>query len=170
MSRHALFRIASSIGSIAVVVLVAFSYGYVEALCERGYAVAIFFGICLMWRRKYSFLPMILTIIHGSSISPDYGHALWGPSMMPRVQLGSFIGLLLWSLFMEQGEEDDTLVKFRPYEEEIRQFLLEKDPSLLSRVDSLLIKYKGKERQLLQKLKAKYSVGTVFSSPLRSPF
>ncbi len=164
------FSVASSFVSFLLVITVALSYGYIEAFCQRGHAVAIIFGLFLIYRCKYFLLPMIFTFAHVLSLSKDYANTLLGSSYHKELQLGSFAALLLISLFLEQREEDDTIVKFRPYEEDIRQFLLEKDPSLLPRVDSLLIKYSGKERQLFQKLKAKYGSGSnSFFSPLKSP-
>lgn len=162
-----LFSGASAAISLSAMLFVVLTYGYIEAISGRGYVVAIVFGLHLAWSSKYFFLPLLFTVLQGLSavegidFLQDIGHRA-------EIRLCSFAALLLISLFLEQRERDDTIVSFRPYEEDIRQFLMERDPNLLPRVDSLLIKYKGKERQLFQKLQAKYSGSTPFGSPLKS--
>jgi hypothetical protein len=58
----------------------------------------------------------------------------------------------------ERNEIDSELIQFKPYEAEIRQYLLQKDPSLLHKVDGLLVKYEGKEDELMRKLRSKYEI------------
>jgi hypothetical protein len=82
-----------------------------------------------------------------------------------------FFFLLEISFFFSSGssrsqrnEIDSEIVQFKPYEAEIRQYLLQKDPSLLHRVDGLLLKYEGKEDELMRKLKSKYEITSHTSS------
>lgn len=157
----------SAILSISAMLFVVLTYGYIEAISGRGYVVAILFGLYLAWSSKYFFMPLLFTVLQILS-AVDGVTLLYNFDHRAEIRLCSFGALLLISLFLEQRERDDTVVSFRPYEEDIRQFLMERDPNLLPRVDSLLIKYKGKEKQLFQKLQAKYSGSTPFGSPLKS--
>lgn len=134
-----------------------FAYGYVESLSGRGYAVAILLGGYLILRCRYYVIPLLFASSHVASII----------YVVPNLQLGSFVALLLTLLFLQQREDDDATVSFRPYETQIRQLLLQKDPSMLHRVDSLLERYRGKEKQLLQQLKGKYA--TASSVGMMSP-
>lgn len=170
MAKHFIFHMVSTFWSLLVATSILLAYGYVEAFSQRGYVVTLTFGLYLVWKCKYFLLPLIFATMHMLAVSSHPEFRI-NSARNQEIRLGSFAILILISLFLEQREEDDTIVKFRPYEEEIRQFLLDTEPALLSRVDSLLVKYKGKEKQLLQKLKAKYSNGgsSSFSSPLKSP-
>lgn len=62
----------------------------------------------------------------------------------------------------EEGQEDsgDLEVEFRPYEQEVRQFLRKHDWAMLHKVDSLLRKYEGQEEILMDKLRNKYEKPT----------
>ncbi len=80
-------------------------------------------------------------------------------------QFISFILLELMLLFSSAHTVDDTLVPLKPYEQQIRQHLLQGDPSQLHRVDTLLIKYKNREAELLKRIQAKYPINV--ESPLQ---
>eukprot|EP01039_Chlorochromonas_danica_P001735 gene1735-1895_t len=71
-----------------------------------------------------------------------------------------FIVLLLLLVLPKSYHVDDTKVRFRPYEEEIRQYLFTVDPSALHKVDGWLDKYRNRESELLRKVKAKYTANS----------
>lgn len=167
MPSHFIFQAAATAWSLIVAVVVFLAYGYVEVFSKRGYVVVLAFGALLTWKCKYFILPLMFTASYFMTLIQHPSLAAIFLNNNQEIKLFSFVMLLLISLFLEQREEDDTVVEFRPCEEEIRQYLLERDPSLLPRVDSLLIKYKGKERQLLQKLKVKYGEATSVGTPIK---
>eukprot|EP01038_Epipyxis_sp_PR26KG_P009067 gene9067-12229_t len=74
----------------------------------------------------------------------------------PYVSLISFLVINLILFLLPQKSNDDTKVKLRNYEGEIRSFLFRKKPELLHTVDKLLDKYAGREKELLLKLQTEY--------------
>ncbi len=67
------------------------------------------------------------------------------------------IFLLLLLLFICNSFDDNSKVRLKPYEKEVRQLLLLNEPRLLHKVDDLLEQYKGEESALLDLLRQNYS-------------
>lgn len=67
------------------------------------------------------------------------------------------IFLLLLLLFICNSFDDNTKVRLKSYEKEVRQLLLLNEPGLLHKVDDLLEQYKGEESILLELLHQNYN-------------
>jgi hypothetical protein len=132
---------------------------FIDSLRQCGYLFTFLIAIYLLYQRK-SFLPIIISSC-GYFLSA-YHHT--------KLSYAFFFMLEFLYFFGSQPKEiDEDSVQFKPYEKEIRQYLLKKDPSLLHKVDSLLVKYSGREDELMQKLKSKYEI-TSHSNPTCNSF
>ena len=129
-------------------------YGYVEKLFQSGIFVTIGLGLYLM---RYVSLTKALVLLLAHLVGHIYH--------MPVLVFLTLVSLdLLY--FFGGTHDDDALVNLKPHEKEIRQLLLKHNPDALRKVDNLLIKYRGRERDLLKKIQDKYEPG---GSELMSP-
>jgi len=131
-------------------------YGYFQSFGNSGFIVGVPLGLMLIFRRNWWSALCVMAYL--SSLFFDNEH----------LRFLGFISLLSVHCFISSSDSELTSVKFAPYEEEIRQYLFKTDPSVLHKVDGWLKKYKGKESELLSKVKAKYG-NNVLASPLQSP-
>jgi len=123
-----------------------FLYGFLEVVANRGHIAAILLGVYLVQYYRYYLISGSLFIAYVAGLYLQ----------LQEVAFSAFLLMLLNTMFMQYRQASDTIVSFRPYEEEIRQFLFEKDPSKLSKVDSMLKLYRGREKTLLNLLQSKY--------------
>jgi hypothetical protein len=157
-----LMKYLTSLGAILAHVTL---YGYIELkwfvnlLSPQFFPTSFFFRQCgylftflialyLLYQRK-SFLPIILSSC-GYLLS-SYHHTKLSYAFFFMIEFLYFFG-------SQPKEIDHEIIQFKPYEREIRQYLLKKDPSLLHKVDNLLVKYSGREEELMQKLRSKYEI------------
>lgn len=108
------------------------------------------------------FLPFALAIYQYSVNKYKIGFLIFFIQLsfyifgLKYICFGLFIGYDIY-LFIFDGLAEsinsDYVIHWRPYEKEIRKYLFENDPSLLHRVDDLLDKYRGEEKNLLNELK-----------------
>jgi hypothetical protein len=120
-------------------------YGYVEKIFQYGIIVAIALSLYLM---RYVCLKRSLFLLAIHLLAHYYEYRV--------VVFISFYFMDALYFFGGNKNDDDTFVKLQPYEKEIRQLLFKYNPEALGRVDSLLLKYKGRERDLLKKIRDKY--------------
>lgn len=123
-------------------------FGYVEYRWESGWIVSLLIALYLFIQRG-TFIPTMISL--GGLVMTNINQ--------PKIGYTFFFILELIYVFGKNhkvGESED--VHFNPHEKKIRQYLLKKDPSMLSRVDNLLSKYSGREDELLRKLRSKYEI------------
>lgn len=120
-------------------------YGYFQWLNNSGMIVGIVLSLYVARGSRW----------FGKVVAIAYLASLWHQNDLLQFALFVALDALLLVLPASQSE-DDTLVQFRPYEEEIRQYLFKADPSVLHKVDTWLDKYRGRETELLRKVKEKY--------------
>ena len=131
------------------------------------------FGLCLLfgyvdmvWRAGSPFAALIFAraLLSGEMTSlASIIKCIFTIALMFTYRQVPEIGLILFVLFnfflsREHAyvQNNELVVEFQPYEQEIRKLLMEKDPKLLHKVDSLLRKYKGAELELLNIIKDRY--------------
>jgi len=132
---------------IATVILHVIVFGYVELKWSLGWVISCLLTLYLLVKRK-SIIPPILCAL-------EYSIANSGQK---KVSYVCFL-LLEWLYFTcTRGNETEVSVDFQPREQEIRKYLMAKDPSKLHKVDDWMVKYKGKEDELLRRLKSKYEI------------
>ena len=132
--------------SVAKAVLAFLLFGYCEVKFGCGYIVGGLLCLNLVRRKVYSGVPLALC----QYVLDQY---------YKQQKLGYMFFFLLdiLSIFLDQSSGDNARVNYRPYEREVREFLLKNDSSKLHIVDSWLDQYKGREKQLLQLLQDRYS-------------
>jgi hypothetical protein len=149
-----LVSIAHFVWKCVLSVLIFLIYGYMEKVFRAGVFVSVLVGLYLMFNTSL-WKGLLLLLAH--LIAQVY-----------QLRLLIFITFVLLELgffFSVRREVDDSLVFFRPCEQEIRQLLWKHNRKGLDKVDHLLItKYRGREKELLRKLQAKYT-NESFSSP-----
>jgi hypothetical protein len=120
-------------------------FGYVQHQYEMGYVVTFMLSLYLF--KKGSYIALLLGFVQIGFLY----YKLLCPNYVVFLLLeGVFLVLL-------PNKDDDLTIKMKPYEKEIRQFLLEHDPSVLHEVDSWLSKFEGKEDEYYELLLNKYS-------------
>jgi hypothetical protein len=127
---------------LAFTVFVAF--GYVEKISERGYVVII-----LLWLYLASSQLFFSTFLLGL-------YYYFTKNGLLEYRFMVFLTMLVLLSISPSGENDDAKVNFKKYEEEIRQLYLRYNPEMLPKVDGILVKYRGRERELIQQLRQKY--------------
>lgn len=70
---------------------------------------------------------------------------------------------ILCAILFRCTSSQESTIKLRPYEKEIRKFLLKHDPSLLHQVDDMMARHRYHERELYEELQDQYSEDTVLS-------
>lgn len=125
-----------------------FLFGYIDQMYEVGYVVTALASLYLYTLGFKYFAPLMFVVEIATRFTEIKLLTYW-----------SFVILVAALMFTDSTVEDDTKVKLRPYEKEIRKFLMENDTSLLGKVDKMLDENKGKEAQLLEKLQSDYSKG-----------
>lgn len=116
-------------------------FAYVEILFESGWVVAAGLALYLL-RRNCILLPILGLIIY----------AFAGYLQAKPIYVATFV-LLESVLFQSSNhKEDDTKVSMKPHETEIRSLLYRSNPAKLHKVDNMLVKYQGRELELLTKL------------------
>mmetsp|Transcript_3018 Transcript_3018/g.5404 ORF Transcript_3018/g.5404 Transcript_3018/m.5404 type:complete len:347 (-) Transcript_3018:163-1203(-) len=143
-------------------------FGYLEKMLALGWAVSALLLLLTLYRSRSIFsrqgLVMVglftlqlslanksLPILQHLAFTEDYFQFYDKQRLAGAVFLA-----MVWMFLRTESMWSDVHVDFSPHESSVRQFLLEHDPSLLYKVDSLLIKYKGREKVLMQKLRKKY--------------
>lgn len=121
-------------------------YGFMEAIATRGHVIAILLSVYLIQYYRYYIIPGLLLIAYTVCLFLQFR----------EMAFSAFLGMLLNTIVMQYRQPTDTIVNFKPSEEEIRQLLFEKDPNKLSKVDGMLAKYRGREKTLLNLLRSKY--------------
>ncbi|RYH22228.1 hypothetical protein EON65_19545 [archaeon] len=155
VSMASLFSLSAIVNLVHVIAFFLL-YGYLQKSADAGYLLVFGIGsyMCILNRKALLFFAI-------------YVASWW--MQMEYLQFISFLCIEAFYLFAVGGTLDDATVKLQPFEKEIRQFLFKADPSKLHKVDSLLSKYKGKESELLRKLKTKYSSEDNLKSPQSAP-
>jgi len=121
-------------------------YGCLEWV-ENYYGAAIAFLLSLYLLRKGSFLALAIFSFYVAVIFIDIDLS------NDNHNYRNILFLLLLLLFIFTSSDDNTIVRLKPYEKEIRHLLLQNEPSLLHKVDDLLEQYKGEENVLLEILR-----------------
>lgn len=76
---------------------------------------------------------------------------------MKYISFLSFLCLEVITLFCNPVGDPTKIQGWRPYEKEIRTFLLKHDPTVLHRVDQALMEFENNEKELLRLLKSSYA-------------
>ena len=119
-------------------------FGYFEFKFSYGYIVIFLLSLHLVRRKVYLAAPVALC---------QYALVYY-----KQQKLGYLFFLILDMLiFCDTTVADNAKVTYRPFEKELREFLLKHDSSKLHIVDSWLDQYKGREKQLLRLLHDRYS-------------
>lgn len=121
-------------------------YGYLQITTHNGYVLSILIGLYFLYYRNLKILVFLFLCLNFAGIyfSNEY-YLFFG-----------FLSMILTLFITKYQLTDDTFVKMKPYEKEIRQFLFIHNPSKLHKVDDWLVKYAGREKTLIENLKAKY--------------
>ena len=101
----------------------------------------------------YTFFVVFITVTSSVLVVANVGATYL--SIKPLVVL-TFLVLNIMILLTDEKYADDTKVIMRPYEKEVREILFRSAPSQLHLVDKMLDEHKGKEKDLLDKLKIQY--------------
>jgi hypothetical protein len=116
-------------------------FAYLEHVIQGGLFVAVAMAAGLFYKQR-SWLSLILLLLE------SYFH-FTGAKTLGYI---TFLAMQLVSLIFVPVGTIDKVTAWKPYEKEIRALLLERNPSLLHRVDQMLDEYKGKEKALLDRL------------------
>lgn len=148
------------ISNIIVSFLYFIVFAYVEHGFKMGCAVSFIFGI-------YAFLnnAWILSLLSVLQMGLHFAdESVKGFSILSFLIQ---IVILFFGFETLDGDADiqDDHVKFRPHEEEIRQYLFRVNPSILHTVDSLLNSHRGREGQLFEKIKKDYPENSASTRP-----
>lgn len=135
---------------ITMAITIFLIYGSVEKVFQSGIYVTIALSLYLM---RYVSLWKSLLLLATHLVSYYY-------QLRAVVFLSFFFLNALFLFGSYYRNDDDTFVQLKPYEKEIRQLLMKYNTEALTRVDSLLLKYKGREKQLLKKIQDKYEPGS----------
>lgn len=119
-------------------------YGYFQKVSASGFLVAVVLGLRFLSQRRW--LPSAAFVAYLATLFVE----------VESVQSTAYLFLASSLLWSSPREQSDTEVRFKPFEEEIRQFLFKHDHTVLHKVDGWLAKYAGKELELLERVKAKY--------------
>ena len=130
----------------AMTVALFFVFGYFQLIYQCGWVVAAAIALYLAWF-QFWLLPLLLGVCNCAA--SYYGVR---PAM-----LVSFLVLDFLLMLPRRKSIDDTMVKMRPHEAEVRAFLFNTSPSMLHRVDGMLDEYKGREGSLLIKLQDEFT-------------
>lgn len=143
--------------NFAKFVLLFLCYGYFQRFSGSGFVVGVLLGcyytVCGYRWGQGLFLLYLASLYSGVEV----------------LKFLSFLAISSFVMMTKTFEEDDTVVKFRPFEEKIRQFLLKTDPSALHKVDGWLDKYKNREEELYVKVMKKYEPKVPRHKPEPSP-
>jgi hypothetical protein len=134
-------------------------YGYCELTFQYGAGIVISAAIAwLMFRKGLYWYPFVLlateaalkaAIIYTDFVDTETKKAAYVP----------FFLLLLYAIYNANYIEE-PFIYYRPKEKEIRQLLFKHDHKELHKVDKLLDGYRGREGELLEKLKNRYITKT----------
>jgi len=141
-----MIRIMFILWQVSIAVTCFFVYGFMEAVASRGHVVAILLGVYLVQNYRYYLISGLLLTAYVAGFYLQ----------LKEVAFSAFLAMLMNTMIMQYRQPTDTIVNFRPCEEEIRQLLFDKDPNKLSKVDAMLLKYKGREKTLLNLLHSRY--------------
>ena len=139
-----------------------FLFGYFEAKYRSGVAVTVALFIYFLFYCKIkSWLTVIYAIALLSSeialITLVNDYKFFHPIFFLLLDVAQL-------LVEEKTATDDTVVQLLEYEQEIRSLLIKHNPTLLHKVDNMLLQNKGKEKQLYDQLKVKFANGSQTSS------
>lgn len=141
-----MMRFMFALWQVMIAISCFFLYGFLEAIASRGHVVVILLGVYLIQYYRYYAIPGLLLVTYVAALNLQF----------QEFAFFSFLAMLLNTMMMQYRQPSDTIVNFRPHEEEIRQLLFERDPSKLARVDGMMQKYRGREKTLLNLLRSKY--------------
>lgn len=132
--------ILNNITVLGIFLLSIWIFGYLETLSDAGLGLVVPF-LLVLWRLQSKNIRMSLT---GTIIQT----ILWKLGFV-RMSYLVFLAVLSFALQDFQIIHEDV-ISYLPCEQEIRKILLVNDPSRLSQVESLLLKFKGREKELLK--------------------
>jgi hypothetical protein len=138
--------------SVSVIV-----YGYLVVVVPKLPLVPVLISIAYsLWLASFGSVLTILAplIALGQCFLVYYNMSSIGHAMFLLLNVLVFMSL--------DTNKNNTKVKFRPYEKEIRNLLFKhKQADMLSNVDSMLEAYSGRENELLQHLQEQFRSGGV---------
>lgn len=127
--------------------------------------VAYLFGYLELVSGGYGFLLGIPFVLFPSPIRRRcYALAIYACELCCLRFVDKYISFLLFFALViystrhtdDSDDNSEVNVDFKPYESEIRHFLMKTDPSKLHLVDDMLLKYRGDGEELLETLKEEY--------------
>lgn len=129
------------------IVITLFIYGYIEKNHHCGYVISICLasGQYINTDHKIGMIIAVLQTILYFTVSPYLSHIVF-------VLLDVYL-----SLYGFPKDDNEMIVKFRPFEKEVRHYLFRNDPTILHRVDDMLNEFEGREDVLISELKNKES-------------
>ena len=127
-------------------------FGYFEKVFCAGYMIGLLMGLCSF----YNFQSIPILLIALLQFSLHYGS-------LKELSYVCFFAVDVIFVFYEPpillnaGDNSlDMHITFRPFEKEIRSLLFKRCPSILHRVDKLLDRNQGHERQLYEYIQEEY--------------
>lgn len=127
-------------------------FGYLELKYNSGLYAAGILAFLLVWKKKI-YWGLLIVALEAFAYETDHK------------KISYICFMVLMYMYISHPDpvsgadiESSDEVAFRPYEVEIRKYLMQKDPSLLHKVDDYLTKYQGREDELLGRLKSKYEI------------
>ena len=141
MFESSFFRL---VASIAFAVL----FAYLEQQVSLGILASALLTFVLFRQQCQRWLALVLFL---SEVGLLYY------AQMKYISFLSFLCLEMITLFCNPVGDPTKIQGWRPYEKEIRTFLLKHDPTVLHRVDQALMEFENNEKELLRLLKSSYA-------------
>lgn len=135
--------------SLVIILMVIYMFAYVEQQSSgQGYLLGVPLFLYPARHRRFSALMLYMCQLCAYIFIDKY------------VSYCFFMMLAIFSTVISSGDSPDVDddVQFKPYESEIRKFLMRRDPSKLHLVDDMLIKYNDDGKELLAVLQKEYDI------------
>lgn len=144
MFESSVFRL---VASVAFAVL----FAYLEQQVSLGILASALLTFVLFRQKCQRWLALVLFL---SEVGLLYY------AQQKYISFLSFLCLEMITLFCNPVGDPAKIQGWRPYEKEIRAFLMKHDPTVLHRVDDALLEYENNEKELLRLLKSSYAKRT----------